>query len=403
MEVFPKMSKYRVVITSKVLANRWWGQQWCHNVANYALFPNRLERGRAYIRRGKVHDIMIEQNEGITTVAAKVDGSANEQYDVQVFVKHLPEDVAKRILSKIANLNALKDGFVPDDYKFLFSIEKGGLFPTNNEIGVLCSCPDVAVLCKHVAAVLYAIGSILDQEPLLLFQLRGIDVDSYLDAEIREKTNELLIYAKNFNDEDRLIEDNLISEVIGIDLEELHSAGHEPASRMVQPTAADEKIRTIVIGQAPKARREKASSGAKENPTNVLRPERMVIRQYGLDGTFIAQYDTYDDATEQTGIAKRIMQRNVCGEKKSGGGYVWKREPANTPCDRTAPLTYDSGPQKKPVCQYEYNGILVDEYESISEASQETGISITGIKHALRGLQKQAGGYIWMYKEDGIT
>ena len=103
------------------------------------------------------------------------------------------------------------------------------------------------------------------------------------------------------------------------------------------------------------------------------------------------------------GIAKRIMQRNVCGEKKSGGGYVWKREPANTPCDRTAPLTYDSGPQKKPVCQYEYNGILVDEYESISEASQETGISITGIKHALRGLQKQAGGYIWMYKEDGIT
>ena len=397
------MSKYRVVITSKVLANRWWGQQWCQNVANYALFPNRLERGRAYIRRGKVHDITIEQSEGITTVAAKVDGSGCEQYDVQVFVQHLPEDVAKNVLNKIANLNAFKDGFVPYDYKFLFSIEKGGLFPTNDEIGVFCSCPDVAVLCKHVAAVLYAIGSILDQEPLLLFQLRGIDVDSYLDAEIREKTNELLVYAKNFNDEDRLIEDDLISEIFGIDLEELHSAGHESAAQMVQPTAADEEIRTIVIGQAPKVSRTKVSSAAREKPAKVLQPDRMVIRQYGLDGTFIAQYETYDDAAEQTGIAKRTMQRNVCGEKKSGGGFVWKKEPANSPCDRTAPLTYDSDPQKKPVCQYECNGILVDVYESISEASRETGISITGIRHALRGLQKQAGGYIWMYKEDDTT
>lgn len=50
-----------------------------------------------------------------------------------------------------------------------------GLFPQPKEIKMKCSCPDWAVLCKHVAAVLYGVGARLDQEPQLLFVLRGVD------------------------------------------------------------------------------------------------------------------------------------------------------------------------------------------------------------------------------------
>lgn len=71
-------------------------------------------------------------------------------------------------------------------------MDKNGLFPTLDEIEFTCTCPDWASLCKHSAAVLYAIGSILDQEPLVLFQLRGIDVDAYLETSLLEKTNTLL-------------------------------------------------------------------------------------------------------------------------------------------------------------------------------------------------------------------
>ena len=67
----------------------------------------------------------------------------------------------------------LRNGVVPENYRKLFSIDKG-LFPTLKEIEFSCSCPDVACLCKHIAAVLYAIGSILDQEPLLLLHLRVV-------------------------------------------------------------------------------------------------------------------------------------------------------------------------------------------------------------------------------------
>ena len=37
-------------------------------------------------------------------------------------------------------------------------------------------------------------------------------------------------------------------------------------------------------------------------------------------GKYINQFDTYDEAVEKTGIAKRQIQRNIYGEKKSGGG-----------------------------------------------------------------------------------
>jgi uncharacterized Zn finger protein len=38
-----------------------------------------------------------------------------------------------------------------------------------------CSCPDWADLCKHLAASLYGVGARLDQNPGLLFLLRGVD------------------------------------------------------------------------------------------------------------------------------------------------------------------------------------------------------------------------------------
>jgi uncharacterized Zn finger protein len=50
-----------------------------------------------------------------------------------------------------------------------------GLFPTPKEIDLDCSCPDWADLCKHVAASLYGVGAKLDQNPALLFLLRGVD------------------------------------------------------------------------------------------------------------------------------------------------------------------------------------------------------------------------------------
>ena len=43
--------------------------------------------------------------------------------------------------------------------------------------------PDWAVMCKHVAAVLYGVGARLDKKPELLFELRGVNHEELIDAD----------------------------------------------------------------------------------------------------------------------------------------------------------------------------------------------------------------------------
>jgi uncharacterized Zn finger protein len=50
-----------------------------------------------------------------------------------------------------------------------------GLFPEPRDIRLVCSCPDAANMCKHVAAVLYGVGVQLDTKPELFFTLRSSD------------------------------------------------------------------------------------------------------------------------------------------------------------------------------------------------------------------------------------
>jgi hypothetical protein len=59
-----------------------------------------------------------------------------------------------------------------------------GLFPLPREISLKCNCPDWAVMCKHVAAVLYGVGARLDEKPDLLFLLRGVDHEELISAEV---------------------------------------------------------------------------------------------------------------------------------------------------------------------------------------------------------------------------
>lgn len=47
------------------------------------------------------------------------------------------------------------------------------------------------------------------------------------------------------------------------------------------------------------------------------------------------------------------------------------------------------------VSQYDTKGNYIKTYESIKQASEETGVDKTGISQCSRGLLKTSGGYIW--------
>jgi uncharacterized Zn finger protein len=119
---------------------------------------------------------------------------------------------------------------------------KDGLFPQPQEIDLDCSCPDWAVLCKHVAAVLYGVAARLDADPQLLFTLRGVDHAELISQAVAAENLERSLSAGETN---ALGESNL-EEVFGIEIDRGHEpaepvAGKRPSTRQVAKPAAAPK------------------------------------------------------------------------------------------------------------------------------------------------------------------
>ena len=159
-----------VRVTGRDIATTFWGKAWCENLESYSDFANRLPRGRTYLRNGSVIDLQVNRGH----VTAQVSGS--DIYRVEVKIRELTDSVWKIIkrdcAESIHSLLDLLQGRFSQGVMERLTRPRDGLFPQPKEISMRCSCPDSAVLCKHVAAVLYGVGARLDKEPELLFQLR---------------------------------------------------------------------------------------------------------------------------------------------------------------------------------------------------------------------------------------
>jgi uncharacterized Zn finger protein len=162
-----------VRIEGRTIAKTFWGQAWCTNLERYSDYENRLPRGRSYVRNGSVVDLQIGKGE----VAAMVSGSA--LYKIKVSIAPVAKARWKSICcdcaGSIGSLVELLQGHLAKGVMDRVCREGDGLFPSPGEIKLACSCPDWADMCKHVSAVLYGVGARLDDQPQLLFVLRGVD------------------------------------------------------------------------------------------------------------------------------------------------------------------------------------------------------------------------------------
>ena len=162
-----------VSIQGRKIATTFWGMAWCNNLESYSDYANRLPRGRTYVRNGSVVDLQINGGE----VQAMVMGS--ELYKVTVQVSPIQKAYWSAICmdcsGSIDSLVELLQGRLSKVVMERVCQQKTGLFPAPTEIKLLCSCPDWASMCKHVAAVLYGIGARLDEQPGLVFKLRAVD------------------------------------------------------------------------------------------------------------------------------------------------------------------------------------------------------------------------------------
>lgn len=127
-----------------------------------------------------------------------------------------------------------------------------------------------------------------------------------------------------------------------------------------------------------------------------------VYRQYTTDGAYIADYKSSRQAFEATGVSIGSIARAAHGERKTGGGFLWRVIPEDSPKDPiSVDLTSKIGNyERRPIVQMTLDGQPVKEYMSIAHASRVLKISRRSLSCALSGAQKTAGGFIWVEKEE---
>lgn len=158
----------------------WWGVQWLSALTQID-HENRLPRGRTYANRGAV--LHLEMKGG--RVSARVEGSRAQPYAVEIDVPPIPDADAVRLVERLAAdagligrlLNRELDPVVLEEARQL----KIAVFPTRwSDLRMSCSCPDWAVPCKHLAAVVYVLSREIDGDPFLVFSLRGLDLPTLM-------------------------------------------------------------------------------------------------------------------------------------------------------------------------------------------------------------------------------
>ncbi|MEM9219085.1 MAG: SWIM zinc finger family protein [Cyanobacteria bacterium P01_F01_bin.150] len=169
----------------------WWGKNFIAAIEKI-VDSGRLSRGRSYARGNKVKSFTIKGG----TVEAKVRGSVNPYFGVYkeplYSTKIQFEKISRSkwnaviavIASKASLISRLLLNEIPDNIEDSFNLLDVNLLPrSGKDFKTSCSCPDYSNPCKHIAGVHYLIAAELDNDPFLLFELRGISRED-LKAEL---------------------------------------------------------------------------------------------------------------------------------------------------------------------------------------------------------------------------
>ncbi len=160
----------------------WWGPEFL-KALEQIMDEGRLKRGNRYATDYRLRKFHVRLN----NVTSVVRGNKSPYfgvhetpyYNVKITFDKVAAKHWKSILSRVgANANWVTHlilGEVPPTIDEAFKNANVSLLPkTPDELRTSCSCPDWANPCKHVAATYIRLASILDQDPIVLFELRGL-------------------------------------------------------------------------------------------------------------------------------------------------------------------------------------------------------------------------------------
>jgi uncharacterized Zn finger protein len=186
----------------------WWGQRFIAALEQFT-DPGRLGRGRSYASNGRILDYKLANG----TVSARVRGSVNPYFGVykepiyktSITIKAISAADWKRVIRQIVSradlVTKLLMNEMPDTIEDAFSALDLHLLPhSSRDFDTSCSCPDYANPCKHIAGVYYLLASALDQDPFVMFELRGLSRDDLRNELAQSPLGQILASALVSND-----------------------------------------------------------------------------------------------------------------------------------------------------------------------------------------------------------
>ena len=161
---------------AQTFGKTWWGGEWLKALTHID-YANRIPRGSAYARQGAVKSIEVKGN----TIKAKVSGRRPTPYTVTIKVPPFSQTGVNRLMKMLLKKPTLISKLLNHelDPEILQICKYLGLqvFPQRwDDLEMNCSCPDWAVPCKHLAAVIYMMSREIDNDPFLVFSMHGVDL-----------------------------------------------------------------------------------------------------------------------------------------------------------------------------------------------------------------------------------
>jgi uncharacterized Zn finger protein len=169
-------------------ATTWWGKAWVRAVEEAAYAEADLRAARTLARGGHVGQIATEPGR---YVAAVEDGRGLWTVDGTIPVLD-PRDVdalVEAVAAESGRVAALLSGDLP--HTLVEHAEEAGveLLPYGGELGSTCTCEHWADPCVHALAVLQQLAWLVEADPFVLLQLRGLPRDRLL-ARLHARTVE---------------------------------------------------------------------------------------------------------------------------------------------------------------------------------------------------------------------
>jgi len=170
---------------------------------------SRIGKGKIYARTKNICGLKVSSGKIQAVVQEKEKIGYHVVIQVDVLSHHQWDKILDILADKAIFIIKLLSGEMPENINDILVDMGISLFPQSREsFHIFCTCNDGNILCRHAAAVFYAFTMKLEEDPLLLFTLSGMDRKRLNDS-LRERRS---IRANGCKDEDQEVYGDLQSD-----------------------------------------------------------------------------------------------------------------------------------------------------------------------------------------------